>query len=318
MKLFRAFDAKRIISWAGTALMLAALFFVARQLMVMRQDLDFSVLASPRVIAALLLIVCIEGFVIILASINFRNLVANVSGVFVRYPLAVKVYTVSNLYKYIPGGVMYVLGRNRLAIETAELSHGKVVLSTVLEGAIFSLAAITISVAYASDHSIHYIRQVYIPPVAILLLGLAALISILILYLLRHRLSVFLSKLKKSVKGLHFTAFAKRFAFASALISLWAGTFLVTLMLLGQPVTPSLGFTVMGLYTLSWLAGLLAPGAPGGLGIREAVILMFMSGMLNEHILLPAIVMHRALNVAGDVAAYGMSFVFGYVCTEVK
>ena len=207
---------------------------------------------------------------------------------------------------------MYVLGRNRLAIETEELSHGKVALATILEGTIFVLASIMITAAYAFDHSIHYIRQVDIHPVAGLLFGLIALISILMLYCLRHRLAAFLHDFKKNAKDLRFSVFVKRFAFALTLVSVWAGTFLVTLMLLGQSMTPRLGFTIMGLYMLSWMAGLLTPGAPGGLGIREAVMLMFMSGILNEHILLPAIVIHRALNVAGDVAAYGMSFAFRY------
>ena len=312
MKLLGAIDAKRIASGAGTVLMLAALFFVARRLMIMRYDLDFSILASPRMIIAFLLIVCIEGVGIILASINFRGLVANISGVLCSRSLAVKVYTVSNLYKYIPGGIMYVLGRNRLAIETKELSHGKVALATILEGAIFVVAAIMIAVAYAFDHSIRYIRQVDILSVAGLLLGLTALISVPIFYYFRHKLSVFFSNFKKSAEGFNFAAFVKRFAFALALVCLWAATFLITLMLLGQPMTTNLGFTIMGLYMLSWLAGLLTPGAPGGLGIREAVMLMFMSGILNERILLSAIVMHRVLNVAGDVAAYGMSFAFRY------
>jgi len=59
--------------------------------------------------------------------------------------------------------------------------------------------------------------------------------------------------------------------------------------------------TIIGLYVLSWLAGFITPGAPSGLGIREAVMLMFMGAMVYEPVLLSAIVTHRALNVVGDM-----------------
>jgi hypothetical protein len=287
--------------------MVISIGFIVRRIWVTRGDLDLSVFADPRVLAALFAVALLEGIGIILASVNYRILVANISGVKVRWPLAVKVYTISNLYKYIPGGVMYVIGRNRMAIETDGLSHGKVAISTFVEGAFIAIAAVFVAAAFSFEHSLYYIRQSEILPV----LGIIALAvlaaAVPVIYGFRRRLRGFFIDLKENTKDLRPVVFAKRLLFALVLMVLWAFTFLATLILLGQPMTFNLGITVMGLYMLSWLSGFLAPGAPSGLGVREMVMLMFMAGTLNEGILISAMVMHRLLTVVGDIFAYGMA-----------
>ena len=319
MNLLRAVGVKKIVSWAGMALMLVSLLFIARRLILTWHGVDLSILTSPRIIIALLLIALMIGISIILASINFRILIANISGIRVERALAAKVYASSNLYKYIPGGVMYVLGRNRMAIETEGLSHGKVVLSTALEGIILAVAALIFSMAFAFNYFRYYIRQFNILPPVSLVLGLIALIIISVLFLFRRQLRTSLSQLKNNTKDFRLAVLAKRLAFAFALVSLWSGIFLLTSMLMGQHMpTLRLGVTIMGTYILAWLAGMLIPGVPGGLGIREAALLMLMPGMLCEHILLSAIVMHRVLSVVGDVAAYGMAVIYSRICSGAK
>jgi len=314
MKQLRVIDIKQAVSWAGTVLMVLALLFISRRLLSMWHDLELSILANPWVLGVFLLVVLAEGTAIILASINFRALLANISGVVVAPPLATMTYARSNLYKYIPGGVMYVLGRNQMAIETEALGHGKVFLATALEGVFIAVAAFILSTIYTFDYAIYYFRQLDLSPLAGLILGLALLAAIPLLYCFRHRLLTILSGLKKDSTVLRPTVLAKRLAFALGQTNLSAGTFLSTLIILGQPMTVNLGTTVMGLFILSWLAGFLTPGAPSGLGVREAVLLMFLSGTLDEGILLLTVVMHRALLVVGDVAAYLMVLAY----TRVK
>jgi len=313
MKLLREIDTKKIVSWVGTVLMLIALAFIAQRLIMMRHDLNLSVLGSPAVIAALLLLAVMEGTVVILASLNYRKLVISASGIPVGRALSTKVYTVSNLYKYIPGGVLYVLGRNRIAIETQGIRHSKVFLATVTEGVLFAVGALILSVLLAFEHSIYYVRQLEIPFLVRLAFGLILLIAAVILFIFRRRLPGLFANSISSVKNFRAPELLRRLAVALLLITLWAGIFLGTLMLMGQPMTFSLGITVMGLFILSWLLGFLTPGAPSGIGIREAVMLMFMSGVLSEGILLTAMVVHRILAVLGDLAAYGMAMVYSAV-----
>lgn len=299
-------------------LMVVSLAFILRRILQTRGDVDFTVFSDPLILTALLSVALLEGTGIVLASLNYRALVRNISGIRVKSPLAVVTYTVSNLYKYIPGGVMYVLGRNKMAIDTDKLSHGKVAFSTFIEGALFAIAAGFIAVAFSFDHSVNYIREMDIS----FWVGLVALAVVLtaafFVYRFRIQLGVFFRNLKNDTRDLRWTVLIKRFIFAFVLISLWAFSFLATLMLLGQSVTFGMGITVMGLYMLSWVAGFLTPGAPSGLGVREVVMLMFMANTLNEGILISAMFMHRMLTVIGDVSAYGMALAYAQVRKRMK
>jgi len=312
MKLQRKFDLKKIASLAGTILMIASLFFISMRLVDMRGDLDLSTLASPWVLFPLLLVVFGESITVILASVNFRNLVADVSGIIVSRPSAIKVYNSANMYKYIPGGVMYVIGRNQMAIDTDGLSHGKVAMATVLEGVLWVVAAIILSSIFALEYSLLYIQQIELHFVG-LVLGLLVLIAILFLYRFRHYLLKNMRITNHKTKSFHKATLAKRLPFMLAIVSLWGASFLATMTILGQPITFSLGITIVGLYIMSWVIGFLTPGAPSGLGIREVVLLMFLSGIVYEEILLSTIVIHRALQVAGDIVAYGMAWSYAHL-----
>ena len=313
MTFLKSIDPKKAASWVGAVLMAASLFFILRQIMSMWQDIDLSILANLWVLAALLGLAMAEGVAILLASVNYRILIKNVSGITVKRPLATVVYMVSNLYKYIPSGVMFVLGRNRMALETQGLSHGKVLLATVLEGVFAAAAAIMISGVLIFDYVIYYFYQLDIWPMVGLTLGIAALIAIPILYLFRKRLRTALDNLKTDTEVLRPTVLLKRLAFGAIPMSISASTFVVTLILLGQPMTVGLGITVIGLFVLSWLAGFLAPGVPSGIGVREAILLMFLAGSLNEGTLLSAVIIHRVLAVVGDVMGYGAALAYARV-----
>ena len=298
---------KQIVSWTGTFLMVASLVFLARRLFLYGADIDMAVLTSANVVTGLAAVALFEGIGILLASFNFRALVKNVSGVLVEKPLAMVVYTISNLYKYIPGGVMYVVGRNRLAVETDELSHPKVALCTVIEGILVVIASIVIVIATVLDHALDYMRQVEWSTFFVAAVIVIIVVAAMVIIYLRKKIMAGLRKLFDHMQVLRLWVLVKRFGFGLFLMTLWGGTFLATLVILGQPMEPGLAPTIIGLFLLSWLAGFLTPGAPSGLGIREAVMLMFMGGILYESILLSAMIIHRIVAAAGDVAAYGVA-----------
>jgi len=297
---------KKLISSIGTILMALSLVFIARRL-IADEGFDrnlFELLTSPWVVAGLLGIATLEGTGILLAGLNFRALVCNVSGILVNRPLALSVYTESNIYKYIPGGVMYVAGRNRLAVEVEELSHGKVALSTILEGVGMVIGVIVVAVVFAFDHSVTYVGQMDILPVIMLIVGLVLIVAAPILYALRHRIGGVVKRLTTNMETINFFVIAKRVGFSIVLMFLYSLTFLMTLVVLGQVVTLELGFAIIGLYLLAWLAGFITPGAPSGLGIREVVMVMFLEDFVSITVLTTAMVMHRVLTVLGDFGAY--------------
>ena len=63
----------------------------------------------------------------------------------------------------------------------------------------------------------------------------------------------------------------------------------------------SFSAATFGAFMLDWLAGLLAPGAPAGLGVREMVLFSLLKGLVAEADLLLTIVPSRLVTVAGDM-----------------
>jgi len=301
------FNAKKIISWGGSLLMIVSFIFIAQRFR--DYGMDFSWLTSPTIVLGLLAVAVGEGMAMVAASLNFRAILKNVSGITVKRPLAMVVYLMSNLYKYIPGGVMYVAGRHKIVVETKGLTHPKMIFATIFEGALFVIATVVVALTLSFDYSLSYLR-VQIEdnsdflPILMLIVGLVFLAVIIPIYIFRKKIGDKLKKFWESVEILKPSVIIKRFSFALLIMFLWGTTFMLTLWFLGQPMSISLMSAIIGLYLLSWLAGFLTPGAPSGFGIREAVMMMFLTGLVYYDILLAALIVHRVVTMAGDIFGY--------------
>ena len=87
-------------------------------------------------------------------------------------------------------------------------------------------------------------------------------------------------------------------------------TYFSVLILLGQNITLELVPQIIGLFVLSWVIGFVMPGAPGGLGIREVILIMFLGDALSQSILLSSTIIHRVVCISGDILAYVMSLIY--------
>jgi hypothetical protein len=54
------------------------------------------------------------------------------------------------------------------------------------------------------------------------------------------------------------------------------------------------------LHDVAWLAGLLTPGAPAGVGVREIMLLFLLGTVVGRADLLLAAVLSRVITVTGD------------------
>ena len=313
INLLKKIDVKKAVSLAGSVLMVISLVFVAMRLIDKREELDLSILTNTGVLTLLLLIVIFEGIIVICSSLNYRKIVIGISGVNVLKRVGVKVYNNANIYKYIPGGVMLVLGRNQIAVETEGMSHAKVAISTLIEGILWAISALILSAVFSFDFMVIYFRQLEFEFLWIVLGGVVILAPLVLYLLYRFRHKILKSVLNIDSKSdekppsIKVTNLLKRIPVMIAIVTLWGSSFTATMAILGQPMTLYLAVTITGLYIMSWLIGFLTPGAPSGLGIREVLLLMFLGGLVNEDLLLSAVVIHRAIQVISDVLAFAIA-----------
>lgn len=64
---------------------------------------------------------------------------------------------------------------------------------------------------------------------------------------------------------------------------------------------------VAGGYVIAWVAGLVTPGAPAGVGVRELVLIASLGGVAERPEILAAVLISRLVTVAGDMLFYVMS-----------
>jgi hypothetical protein len=96
------------------------------------------------------------------------------------------------------------------------------------------------------------------------------------------------------------------------LFFLVTGTLLAVLVttVAGGPINIRLFGVVITIFSCSWIAGYVTPGAPGGIGVREAIIIFSLAGLVGEAQATLVALLFRCITVGGDVIFYLLSLKF--------
>lgn len=223
--------------------------------------------------------------------------------------------------KYLPGNVAHHLGRIALARSVG----------VTLPAAVFSVAYELLLALVASAH-IGALTLLWSPPAAIVkwriteyrvpLLGAVTLFALGSLWL-APRLAVWLGRLRSGQSSdpeaapvrLHLdpgSVLACYTLYASSFVLIGTGLWFVAHTLTAGPnAIPSVLFFV-GAFASSWILGFVAPGAPAGLGIREAILSAWLSGVMAPADVVLLVIMLRIATTLGDLLnfAWGSAFVF--------
>ncbi len=223
-----------------------------------------------------------------------------------RRPLVVTaaVWARTQIAKYLPGNVFHYLGRQALGRRLG-LGHQALVASHLLEiASLFAAAALIGAGGAIATRS---------PASAAVSLPLIAAVAVTGL-LAWPFADAALRRLPVTAETM---AALPRFSVAAALrlllpalashAAFLAGTGLLMLLLLRAAGPTDLGpADVLWVYALAWVAGMLTPGAPGGLGIREAVLTLGLGGVLGSGHAAALALGLRLVTLLGDVLTFGI------------
>ena len=145
-----------------------------------------------------------------------------------------------------------------------------------------------------------------------LLITVAAVISVLILPLFFQTISFYLSSLAAiglvGMLVILITYYLNSkivyvVGFYFALLSILGGVFVTVLALTTENLPTSISEAILygGAFIFAWLAGLLTPGSPAGLGVREFILLILLRDVVYEVDLLASILICRILTVFSDI-----------------
>jgi uncharacterized membrane protein YbhN (UPF0104 family) len=223
--------------------------------------------------------------------------------------LAISVFFLSQLGKYLPGNVGQFLGRGVLAKSTG-IPVGVAVGTAVFEG-IWNLV-ISLTLALLSTWVLWDLATIHtVNPAFGSKAGWLLALALVLPWLSVKVLNTVLPKLSRKVGGGELLRLPR--LRTSLLVSL---LILLNFMLLGfilklqaevffsSPPVDWLSITL--LFSSAWVAGYVIPGAPGGLGVREAMMVVLLSPLTGAPVATGLAVSMRLTSLAGDALTVGI------------
>lgn len=265
---------KRALNFAGLSLGAAGVVFVGVRLHSQLSSPETDDLGRDIWITVALLSMLSAGNSVVLA-LAWRALLAR-AGATTSRRWSTQIYGITQLAKYVPGNIFQFAGRQSLGA-AAGVGAGPLAKSTALELVSLSTAGGLFGLLLIS-------RVPAVPEaVAISLFLVCAGLSWI---LIRRHLGS-----------------ESAFAFVAHLTYL-AVTGVAFVLLLAAVVDDNLNESyVVGVFVVGWLAGLLTPGSPAGLGVRETVLLGLLGGLDSAGVV-QAVVLGRVVSISGDLAFF--------------
>ncbi|ESY15631.1 MULTISPECIES: YbhN family protein [unclassified Mesorhizobium] len=288
----------KILRTGGVVIAVAAMFFVVRSVYGYADQL-YEMLQIPQFIPVVLAGAIFYALVLQLVGLAWFTLLASVGEKAIAPFLALRIFARTQVYKYLPTNVVHLVGRfvvaSRLGASKEALSYAQmmeIVLMVLAAGSVALLFSFSFVLQAGEDYGINR----YLASAAYLVGGLAAFV------------------LAPIVAGRYFKQSRRHVTFSMAALSIasyvlfFLANGLIVIVLVHVLYGPTMEWKmVIGVSAAGWLLGFVVPGAPGGLGVREAV---FIAGLTTIGI--PAAtstavaIAHRVVTLLGDVLLSGL------------
>ncbi len=241
------------------------------------------------------------------------SLLASLSGEKLPFRQLAYVFAKSALGKYLPGNVMHYVSRSVLSREYDISIKISAITSFVDVLLIIASAFLLVAATLRAE-----IRSLISWNVGRIAVGTATLLAVVV------GVPFVLKKGFFKFDKIHFCCDRKFQATMLRNTLLYSGYNVLMSLIFGVLLIVSAGgglfprgdglFQLCGLYTLAWLAGYVTPGASGGIGVREVMLMTLFQDKYPQSTILIAAFLLRIMNIVSDIAAYGISVCLKSCC----
>jgi hypothetical protein len=296
----------KYVKWFGRLLVLISVVFIARKLMEFGDEvLKYS--SNPLFYLKITVLSILYGISKIIHALGWYHLL-NInlkSGQNVSVYDAIIVFGKTHIAKYIPGNIFHYAGRHFLA-KKFDLSNAFLIKTTIFEIAI--VTSISAALSLLSLRQIINVSEDMLPRD-----GLKSIfIFMIILITVSYSAYYFKSWISNQWNKLKWLNLIKSYL---SYLCFYLVSFIFFLFIINTTISEPYSGTkeivfLLGSYSVAWLAGFIVPGAPGGIGVREAVFLILLDTYIGEAVLLHSILTYRIVTVIGDFVQYLITFIF--------
>lgn len=291
----------------GVALSAACIAYFLRQVSHLPTAIDWShspaLLGLPAAAAAYL------GAYLVL-SLAWHCLLRSF-GLASRPRASMGIYLSAQIAKYLPGNVGQHIGRIYLASRWG-LPSIRVGMTLIVEMLLLVVVSGVLAIPLA-PMLLARIQAQGVRTVTLLLVALAlSLVAVSIAYFFRRHAVV--SRMMGHLDSVRRDVWSARgagwLAAAATLIVVGMVSAASSLSALVLAAIPSAGLAifakVVAVFSAAWVIGFVVPGAPAGVGIREAVLLAGLSPILDPTVAMQVTLLLRGLSLVADVIAFAV------------
>lgn len=292
----------RLLNLVGIAIGIAGVAFVVVRIIRDRHDIADALAAADPVwlVVAFLSGLCAMSLI----GVNWLWIMS-AAGAHTTLRRGMSWYFVGQLGKYVPGGIWPIVGQAELAHRGAT-PRPVAYTSTAISMAATFLGAAVVGAAtglYALDD------QRWIA--AALAGGLVVAFGIYLVPSARAALATLAGRIARRPVRLPAPPWIA--TLIGRHLPVWfffSGMSIFTVAALDTPLDARLVFRLIAVTCLSWMAGFVIIGLPGGIGVRETVFISMMTAPLGAGTAVSVAVVSRAVSVAVDLLGAAMSVPF--------
>ncbi len=289
-----SFSFQKLGTLIGTLLIAVSIFFISQQLYNYWQQLYLK-LQDARLISIILFLSIIYALSNFFLCSAWKNTIYIFSNKKIQNNINNHIYSKSIIAKYIPGNTMQFVSRhvlmNRLGIK-----HKQLISSSFAEITSLLTASLILIIFGHLNKIIETLNDKKIILLIILTTFLLASKKIKsIIKKITHEINTKINYILVQVTSKHICFF---------IISCFI------FFMVYQTVNPAseLKFNqLLGIYSLSWITGFITPGAPSGLGVREATITLLISNISNDSDGLIVSLAFRIITILGDFIFFAIT-----------
>lgn len=294
---------KNFVKYAGSLIAVLSVIYILRTLL----RIDWNSIRSSFTISWIpvtILLIAIYMLVNFIRAYNWTRIVHYFGNKGKNDRMLILLYLKTEVAKYIPSNMVHFAGRHVFARELG--FRDKVLLAANLFDMLLLLGVAMMIVSAGLVAGIITIPQFILEHIS------STYYRIAVAAVCTAGFAVFFLLLRKrKEKFFEYIRLNKMFDLVLLALLFLPGFILSTIILmavykclLGAP----LGFDdilfFFTAFTLAWTAGFIIPGAPGGIGVREAVILVLFGSLYGENTTVIAALLMRFISVAGDAGVW--------------
>ena len=291
-----------IIQFIKIIIILLSFWFIGEKLWTHQNWLG-TVMLNKELILIIIICSIIYGLSEFLLSFAWKRLLILCGHKDISLRLCNSIYGKSQIAKYIPGNVFHVIGRHILGSQ-AGVKH------IVLTGAaIYEILGLLLTSLIISCSGIFLfgLGNIYLSSFQMIL----SLLTIITTTIFGTFIAPYLMRLRGIVLPNQGTWVSIRNIYSIYLLYLIffliAGFLLVLIVNIFFDINFLITANIITIFSMAWFAGFIIPGAPGGIGVREAIIILFLTPIIGEAESVAAAVSLRFVTLLGDVWFFTIS-----------